>query len=225
MATTGTYAVSLTIRSAIEEAFERIGVNVDNLSNRHVASARRSIELMLAHWSNLSVLQWTVDLQTYTTVQGAVTFTPPTGTIDILDVTLLRDGYETPMHVMSREGYHMIPDKDIQGRPDRLYVQRAITPVVYFWPAAENSTDVIRYYRIRQIQDTGQLTTNPDIPVRWFDAFCAELASRLAVKFAPDRAGDLLVLSQKVFKEARAEDRERADFEMSVSMGKYRGRR
>lgn len=224
MATTGTYTRSLTLAEAIDEAWERCGLDPAMITARHAKSARQSIALMLDSWVTRGVLQWTVDLQTKTLTTADQSFAPAAGTIDLLDVTLLRDGIETPMNPISREGYHTLPDKDQTGRPDRYYVQRSITPTVYIWPAAENSTDVVRYYRVRAIQDTGALSTNPDIPQRFFEAFCADLAARLAEKWAPEREDKLLLKATRAFAEARADDRERADFEIRTRQGQFRGR-
>lgn len=218
MATTNTYAASLTVAEALDDAWERLGLDPVTITSRHSKSARQSMMLMLASWSNRGILQWTIDEQTKTTTVGMQSFTPADGTIDLLDVILRRDGIDTPMSVMSRQDYHSLPDKDVQGKPNQYFVQRSITPTVYIWPAGENTTDVIRYYRIRQIQDTGSLSTNPDIPVRWFEAFVADLASRLAQKWAPDRWGDLKTAALEEFNAAKMEDRERADVCLSVRM-------
>lgn len=225
MSSSGQYVFNPTIAEAIDEAWERCGKNPEDLTAEHVKSALRSLNYMLQHWSNLSLLQWTIDLQTQTTSVGMESFTPPTGTIDLLDVTLLRNGYETPMTTMSRDEYHAMPNKDAQGMPNRFYVQRAITPVVYIWPAGENATDVIRYYRIRRIQDTGVMSNTADIPSRYQDAFAAGLASRMAQKFAPDRVVELYQMADRTLSEARSEDRERAEMRLSVRIGQYgRGR-
>lgn len=224
MATTGTFAFAPTLASLIDEAWERTGMDPANITPRHAASARRSLEAMLYHWQNLGVLQWAVDLQSVSTTVGMQSFAPASGTIDLLDVTLLRDGYETPMHPISREAYQFLPDKDQQGRPNQYYVLRGRTPTVYVWPAGENTTDAIKYYRIRQIEDTGALSTNPDIPVRFYDALVYGLSARLAEKFAPTKADMLSTKANIAFAQARTEDRERADMTMTTSQGRYRRR-
>jgi hypothetical protein len=224
MATSGTWTFNPTIADAIDEAWERCGKDPEDMTARHARSAIRSLGYMLTAWSNLKILQWTVDLQEQVTSVGMTQFTPPPGTIDLLDVTLFRDGHETPMSVMSRMDYHHLPSKDQQGRPDQFFVERQITPTVFIWPAGENATDVIRYYRIRQIEDVGRLSSTADIPARFQDAFVAGLAARMAVKFAPDRKAALEGDAITALSLAMMEDRERADMRFRVRMGVY-GRR
>lgn len=202
---------SVKIAEAMDEAFERAGIDPLTLTIRHVYSARRSMELMLKHWSNLALFQWSIELQQQTLVQGAPSFVLPVGSLDILTATLSRDDAETEMSVWSRQEYHIFPKKDHAGRPDRFYVQRNRDSVTCFvWPVSEFDTDIMYYYRIRALQDGGAASDNPDIPQRYYDAFCADWAARIAEKFAPERYDALQARFASKFIAAKNEDRERA---------------
>lgn len=224
MASTNSYTFGPTVAEAIDEAWERCGKDPESLTARHAKSAIRSMAYMLSHWPNKGVLQWTVDLIQQNLTAGMMSFTPPAGTIDLLDVTLLREGYETPMVPMSREDYQAMANKAQTGRPNQFFVRRSITPEVFIWPAAENSTDSIKAYRIRAIQDVGTLPNTIDIPTRWQESFVSGLAAHLAGKFAPERVDGLLAYSIRAFAEAKSEDRERADFVVHTRQGQYRRR-
>ena len=225
MATTGTFSFSPSIAEAVDEAWERCGLNPENLTARHAKSALRSIAYMLSHWPNKGLLQWTIEIVTHQFVQGVASFALPAGAIDILEANLMRDECgEIPMSPWNRQQYFSVTNKDSQGRPSNYFVERTITPTVYVWPAPENSTDVMRYYRTRHLEDAGRLSNTIDIPTRYQQAFVSGLAAELAPKFAPDREMSLRESAERAMREARNEDRERGDFVLTTKQGGYRRR-
>jgi len=229
MASTGLFTFAPTVAEAIDEAWERCGMNPENLSARHVKSAIRSLSYMLSHWPNKGVLQWTVEIDTHQFVQGEASFLLPVGVIDILEANYQEVGCcntETVMTVWNRQQYFAVANKTAQGRPSNYFVERSTAgqSTCYVWPAPDNSTDQMRYYRVRHIEDVGRLTNTVDIPQRYQQAFVSGLAAQLAVKFAPDRYMDLEAQYRRVWDEARAEDRERGDMVITTRQGGYRGR-
>ena len=71
----------------VEEAFERCGIELR--TGYDLKTARRSLNLLLAEWSNRGLNQWTVTEKTVALVQGTATYTidstDGTATIDVLD--------------------------------------------------------------------------------------------------------------------------------------------
>lgn len=216
MSSSGLFSFNPIIAEIIDEAFERIGKDPASLVGRHMRSARRSIEYVLTHWNNATPLQWTLDLQSQALTQGLIEFTPPAGTIDITRMVLRRDGEDTPMSAMSKNEYLELNDKTQQGRPDRYVVMRTITPTVNIWTASENDTDLLIYWRIRQIQDGGGAQNTLDIPHRFREAFTASLAAKLSEKFAPDREKVMVAKAISLFSDAKLEDRDRATVAVDV---------
>lgn len=208
MASSGTYAINPELAEYVDEAFERCGIDPATLTARHLRSARRSVDLMFSAWANKGVHLWAVDEQTQTVTDGDPTYTVATGTLTILDMVVRRDSIDTIVEPMARDEYVAIPDKASEGRPSRYWLDRA-TGVYTLWQTPENSTDQIRYFRIRRLQDAGTAAQTPDIPHRWFEAFAAGLAAKLSEKYAPDREGIMRGKAGKMFEEAYAEDREK----------------
>ena len=58
MATSGTYAFTLDLGDAIEEAFERAGLQLRG--GYDYRTARRSIDLLMLEWQNRGLNLWTV---------------------------------------------------------------------------------------------------------------------------------------------------------------------
>lgn len=217
MTASTTYAFDPTLATIVDEAAERAGMDPATLTLRHLVSIRRSLDLLFKDWQNRGIRNYAVDLQTATTTVGMASFTPATGTQDLLEVSLRRDSVDTPMTRISRSDFEAIPDKTTQGRPDRYYVDRSTTAIlVYVWPLGDNTTDTIRYWRMRKQLDSGVASNTADIPDRFQEAIAAGLAYKLAEKFAPDRYDALRARAEDAFKMARQEDREKAPVTLSV---------
>lgn len=218
---TATYLFNPDLADIVDEAFERVGVDPAAITARHIKSARRSMNLMLQHWATQGVHSWAVERAIVTTTPGMMTFTMPQEALDILTATLRRDGVAVEMTPISRHEYQAIPDKSHKGRPDRYFVDRVVgANTVYLWTAADNATDVIEYWYLRQLQDAGRATNTLDIPAYFYEAFCAGLAAKLAEKYSPARLTEKVALARETLRQALLEDGSRAPLELRVS---YRG--
>jgi len=246
MATTGTFTYNPEFAELVDEAWERCGKDPAQLEARHHKSAARSAQLMLADWMTMGARQWTIiHAAPQTLTQGQQTFELPNGGWDIFHATLVdSQGYETEAYAISREDYHSIHDKDMEGRPDRYWVDKSTfiganpKSTVYIWqvPNLANETSTIDYYYIRRIMDAGQATAGEhlELPFHWTEAFSAGLAAKLAVKFAPDRL-DMLTREYNggigdsnspggALGRAMDLDRETSDTVLRVNYGRRRGR-
>ena len=222
MAASGTYTWALTVHECFDEAFERCGITADAITAGHRLSARRSLNLTFIDWQNKGIRQWFMEQRSVTLTESDATPAVDTRLLDIVDMVLRRDGVDTPMEGISRQDYLGIPDKDLEGRPDRYWIDRQQTgPVLTLWPVPENSTDIIVFNQIRRAQDIAEAnaalsTENPDVPHLGQDALIAQLARRLALKFAPKRYPTLLTEEANTFKLLKAEDRERSGISMRI---------
>lgn len=244
MAKSGTYAFNPDLASHIDEAFERCGIDPAELKARHIRSAIRSANLVFGDWQNFGHKQHTLASKTQTLTQGDITFTLPTGGIDIFHATLKREGRETEMYPISRSDYNALHDKVLEGRPDRYFVDRgtfsgdAPASTVFLWQTPENSTDTIQIWYIRKQQDAGQMNNTLDITPNYQEAFACGLAFHLCRKYAPSRRkalkGDYLGENYDEYKNswpggamgrAIAEDRDTGDAILRVRFDRYRGRR
>ena len=155
MSTSGIRNFDLSIAEIIEEAYERCGLEVR--TGYDAETARRSLNLMFADWSNRGVNLWTVRSATQALTQGTSAYTLNKHTVDILQIVLNRDGTDYEMDQISRANYATIPDKTTQGRPSQYYFERKISPIINVWATPENSTDTLTYYYIQQMEDADYL--------------------------------------------------------------------
>ena len=125
---------------------------------------------------------------------------------DILEAVIRRSDEDISINRISRQEYLSIPKKTTQGRPTQCYMDRQITPTISVWPAPENSTDSLIYYRVKRIQDADAATNTADIPFRFLPCLIAGLSYQIALKKSPQRIEALKLIYEEEFQRASTED-------------------
>ena len=207
MTTSGSRDFNIDVAEAIEEAYERCGLEVR--TGYDAKTARRSLNLMFAEWANRGLNLWTVEQEILTLTQGQAQETLGADVVDILEMTLRRDGTDIEMERISRGNYLDFPNKTDQGRPSQFYFDRQIAPVINLWQTPENSTDQLVYYYVRRIEDADALTNTTQIPFRFYPCMVAGLAYYLAIKRAPERVQMMKSIYEEEFQRAANEDESR----------------
>ena len=224
MATSGSSNFEPDVAEYIEEAFERCGL--EYRTGYDGVTARRSLNLLFADWANRGLNQWTVTNSTTTLSKSDQFLDLTSTTIDVLDVILRRtENSETTdiqMNQISRSAYWNIPNKDTEARPSQWFLDKQITPRLYIWPAAENSTDQVIINRLVRIEDADAGVNTADVPFRFFPCLSAGLAYYIALKRAPDRIQVLKGLYEEVFARAADQDVSRASLMVAPNLRSYR---
>jgi hypothetical protein len=177
---------ALTVNDVIQEAYDRIGG--DPILGYDVRSARRSLNIMFSDWANRGYNQWTVEEKDLTLVKSTISYDLPSDTIDIINANLLEsDGKYYAMSRLGLNNYSAIQNKATESRPTQFYLQRTSTPKIYLYPAPDDSTDVVNYWRIRRIMDVTASTVdgveqNTDVPSRAIECMCSGLTFFLSQK-------------------------------------------
>lgn len=222
MSTSSTRVFDLNIAEIIEEAYERCGLEVR--TGYDAQTARRSLNLMFAEWSNRGVDLWTVKSATQALTQGTSAYTLTRKVVSMLQIVLTRDGTDYEMDRISRANYVSIPKKTTQGRPSQYYFDRQIAPVINLWATPENSTDVLTYYYIQQMEDADYLYNNVEAPLRFYPCLVAGLAYYMAMKRAPDRMQMLKSVYEEEFARASDMDQDFLDLPLRPSASYLRVR-
>ena len=162
MATSGSRDFNMDVGEIVEEAYERCGLEVR--TGYDARTARRSLNLMFADWANRGLNLWTVKQGTITLTTAQAQETLTADVVDILEVTLRRDGTDYEVERISRGEYATLPNKTTQGRPSQFYFDRQISPVINLWAVPENSTDQLIYYYVQRLQDADSLVNTTDMP-------------------------------------------------------------
>jgi hypothetical protein len=214
MTTSGTFTFEPTVANFIDEAAERCGMDPASLQHRHLTSARRSLNLMLNQWATEDAdMPYRIDQETQAVVASTGSYTLAAGSIDVLDVmwNAATETSQRPLERITRQDYLELPVKTQTGTPAQYYIDHATlnTPSIVLWPVP-NAAGTLTFDRMRWNEDVTALSETVDAHRSWWEAICAGLAARMAVKYAPDRAGDLKADAKEAHHIAKFENRSRA---------------
>lgn len=201
-----------------EEAYERAGLEMR--SGYDLKTARRSLNLLTLEWQNRGLNLFTIDSGTIAITAGTATYTMPSDTIDLIEHQV-RTGTgstqtDTALERISVSTYAQQTNKNTQGRPTQIYVQRLPTSTtVTLWPVPDATTTyTLLYYRLKGIDglSSGIGSTVTTVPPRFVPALVSGLAYYIAMK-KPQVADRAIALKQEYefqFDLAAGEDEERA---------------
>ena len=228
MATSGTYNYNPALGEIVLYAYNLIGVRNTAVLQEHMAAARMAANMLLSRWANQGVNLWAVDLITTPLVQGTATYPVDANTVVILDAyieTVNGSGQPIDRLILpiSRTEYASYPNKEQQGFPTTYWFDRLLSPTVTLWPVPDGySATILKYYRVRQIQDANlQNGENAEIPYRWLEAFADGLTYRLARIWAPQMAQLLKGQADESYQIAATQDVETVPTYISPMIGGY----
>ena len=199
-----------------EEAYERAGLEMR--TGYDLKTARRSLNLLTLEWQNRGLNLFTIEAGTLAVTAGTATYTLPTDTIDIIEHQI-RTGtgtnqVDTALERVSVATYAQQTNKNTQGRPTQIYVQRLPTETkVTLWPVPDSTTTyTISYFRLKGIDglSSGVGSTITSVPPRFVPCLVAGMAYYIAMKKNPQMAANLKQEYEFQFQLAAGEDEETA---------------
>jgi len=217
MATSGTATFNMDFTEIAEEAWERAGQEMR--SGYDLRTARRSMNLLTIEWVNRGINLWTIEEGSVSLVESTSQYTLDADTVDLLEHVIRTNSGNTSTQsdlTINRIGvgdYASIPNKLTEGRPIQMWIDRQRdAPVLNLWPVPDKSdTYVLRYWRIRRIQDAGAGVETADMNYRFLPCLVAGLAYNIALKVPElvQRIPMLKEVYEEAFALAAAEDREK----------------
>tara|TARA_R110002012_G_scaffold321876_1_gene552033 strand:+ start:207 stop:914 length:708 start_codon:yes stop_codon:yes gene_type:complete len=221
MATTNSTDFNMNFTEIAEEAWERAGREMR--SGYDLRTARRSMNLLTIEWANRGINMWTITEGSKSLVAGeatsilsdAVATDNNAQIIDVIEQNI-RTGasYDTTQNDLSIprvsvSDYNSIPNKNTQGRPTQIFIDRGTSNVTaYLWPVPDK-TYTLNFWYLRRIQDAGAGDFTPDMPFRFLPCLVAGLAYYIAMK-TPELSGRVMMLKDiydEQFEMAASEDR------------------
>lgn len=232
MTTSGTYDFRLSLDELLDEAEERIGG--DPSTGADAKSGMRSLNLLFTDLTNRGVLLYQLEQVLVTTSPSVISYTLASITEDVVYANYrvsTSAGYQD--YAMTRLAfgeYGNIVTKTQPGRPTQFYVDRQRdAPAVYLYPVPTSITSgYFMPWRIRQSQDAGYLSNDPDAPRRMWPTLVSGLAYYLGQKRLMGKEGDLARLAylksefESDLSKALEADRERVPL---LLRPRFRGRR
>ena len=205
MATSGTVTFRPNVEEIIAEAYERCGLNAETRTGYQAVSARRSLNLLFSEWANRGINYWAVSQNTLTLSDGTASYALPAGTIDIIDAVIRESSTDQTINRVTIAEYNQIPNKTTEGKPSQYMIDKQYTPTVYFWNVPDKTYTLV-YWAVNQLDDISASNEDADVPYRWSDCICAGLASKLSIKFAPEKFQILNEMYERSFNFAASSD-------------------
>jgi hypothetical protein len=228
MALSGSKDFEPDVAEYIEEAFERCGLELR--TGYDLQTARRSLNLMLAEWSNRGLNQWTVTQKTVAMVKDDGTYnvdsTDATAPIDVLDAfireTIGGEDNDLPLSRLSRAEFANISTKGSTGKPNQFLIDKQSTPTITVWPIPDKSDTYTIYMNVlTRMDDVDAATNTVDMPFRFYPCLAAGLAFYISLKKAPEKSMLLKQLYEEEFARALSQDEERASFHVAPNLRSY----
>ena len=202
------------------------------------ASSSGSVSFSSSYSGSLSGGSATIAPITSFGLQTSIsTYSVDPNTVVILDAYVTTTSNETnPIDrvilPISRTEYASYPNKQQQGFPTVFWFDRLASssrsagspgPSVTLWPAPDGtSSQYLKYYRVRQIQDSnftnGQTV---EIPYLWMEAYAYALAHRLSIIWNPQKSMILKPLADEAYGIAAEQNVEQAQQYISPQIQGY----
>jgi len=226
---TVTFDKTFAVEEIIEEAYERIGVQVS--SGYQLKTARRSLNILFQEWGNRGLHYWEVAEANIDVIEGQAEYTffratsdgtsavtnPANtyGVADILEASLRSNRTSTSqadsgLTKIARSAYAALSSKLSKGTPSQYFVQRFVDKTTFtIYPTADssNASKDIHFYYVKRIQDVDSTYTDAtDVPYRFVPCMASGLAFYLSQKFAPQLVQQMKLLYEDELARALAED-------------------
>ena len=226
---TVTFDKTFAVDEIIEEAYERLGIQVS--SGYQLKTARRSLNILFQEWGNRGIHYWEVGEANIDVIEGqaeynffratgdgtsAVTNPANTyGVADVLEATLRSNRTQTTqadssLTKISRATYSALSSKLSKGTPAQFFVQRFIdktTITVYPTADSSNASKDLHFYYLKRIQDVDSTYTDAtDVPYRFVPCMVSGLAFYLSQKVNPQLTQTMKLYYEDELARALSED-------------------
>ena len=226
---TVTFDKTFAVEEIIEEAYERLGIQVS--SGYQLKTARRSLNILFQEWGNRGLHYWEVAEANIDVIEGQAEYTffratgdgtsavtnPANtyGVADILEASLRSNRTSTSqadsgLTKIARSAYAALSSKLSKGTPSQYFVQRFVDKTTFtIYPTADssNASKDIHFYYVKRIQDVDSTYTDAtDVPYRFVPCMASGLAFYLSQKFAPQLVQQMKLLYEDELARALAED-------------------
>ena len=226
---TVTFDKTFSVDEIIEEAYERLGIQVS--SGYQLKTARRSLNILFQEWGNRGIHYWEVGEANIDVIEGQAEYTfyratgdgtssvtnPANtyGVADVLEATLRSNRTQTPqsdssLTKISRATYSALSSKLSKGTPAQFFVQRFVdktTITVYPTADSSNASKDIHFYYLKRIQDVDSTYTDAtDVPYRFVPCMVSGLAFYLSQKVNPQLTQTMKLYYEDELARALSED-------------------
>lgn len=196
MTTSNSTDFNLTRNELIHGALRILGVVGEGQTPtaQQYTDAAEALNYLIKAWENNGVPLWCIKSLDLTLVAGQTDYTIGLGqSINVAKPLKIYQAYrrttsnvDVPMTILSQQQYNILGNKTTSGAPIQLYYnpQRDYGVVSLFpTPSATETTDIVRIFYQRPLEDFDASTDNPDVPQEMLRALKYNLAAELAFEY------------------------------------------
>lgn len=227
MTSSGTYNYGLSNADVLIEGYSRCGIRRTSLLAEHLADGRNAINLAMVKFSNLIPNLFAEEQYTLSLVSGTTTYSLPARAVMILSC-FLRTGSGSSQNdriqfPVSQFEYASYTNKNQTGFPSVYWFDRSQSPQISFYLTPDGNGPYTAYFQFaRQLQDANLPSgETPDVPYRFLDALCAEVAYRVSRVYAPDKEAARKIDADEAWRIAATNDTENVNLNLTPMLNGY----
>jgi hypothetical protein len=196
LATSNSSNFTVTRNELVHGALRILGVVGEGQTptSQQYSDAAEALNYLVKAWENQGVPLWCIKSQDITLVANQTDYNLGLGqSINIAKPLKIYQAYrhttsnvDIPMTILSQQQYNILGNKATTGAPIQLYYnpQRDYGVLSLFpTPSSADTSDVVRIFYQRPIDDFDASTDNPDVPQEMLRALKYSLAAELAFEY------------------------------------------
>jgi hypothetical protein len=107
-------------------------------------------------------------------------------------------------------------------QPRDRRVTEPVDNLLYIWPTPQSNDLILNFYYMKQLPAVSmQGVSGPQVPMYFLEAFAYGLASRLAMIWAPEKAGPLKSMADEAYQIAEEQNVEDASYYITPQLSGY----
>ena len=225
---TNTYNFDPSLGAVIIGAYARVGIRRTELVQQHMADAVFEANMVGSEWQGDGINTWQVELVTQDIFAGVGQYNIPDTTVFTLDMVVRQNPDQANptdrlIIPISRSDYMAISNKQMQGFPTSVWIDRTLQTVAYLWPVPNfDIVGGLRYYVQKRPMDMESANGyQMALPFEAYDAFVWCLAERLAAIYAPERLAVISPIKQQSYMKMLQATTENVNIDFNVEVGSY----
>lgn len=209
------------------EGFARCRIRRTSLLAEHIRDGAQAIKLAMSTLSIRVPNQWAYEQYSISLVAGTTSYSVPARTVQIMSAFIRTGSGDSQQDricwPVSNYEYNSFPNKTSEGFPSTYFFSNVSSPTVSLYLTPDDAQTYTLYLQLtRQLQDANLAGgETPDVPFRFLDALCAEVALRLSRTYAPELEQMRKADAAEAWALAATTDTENVAMHITPSIGGY----
>lgn len=193
-----------------------------------LATGTDFLDLILKDMQNRGIMLRKVERTTVELSAGTDSYALDSSTLDVDPMTPFvtdTNGNDTTVKMIPRGAWMEISNKDIQGQPTQMYVEKGSTITVYLYPVPDSNWTTLTVPRVVVIDDMSSATSTTGLQAKYLLTIVTGVAQMLAfANGLMDKSASLMDTYEKQFSISKNDDTERGPTRFVPSYGIRMGR-